>query len=82
MKEKYMKKFMLEIEINNYLNDIKEYSNGALLYLTNPSDKLDKEEIIMYLSCVEEYVNTVSELIVKIENEYENDIKELMNERL
>ena len=82
MKEKYMKKFMLEIEINNYLNDIKEYSNSALLYLTNPSDKLDKEEIIMYLSCVEEYVNTVSELIVKIENEYENDIKELMNERL
>ncbi len=82
MKEKYMKKFMLETEINNYLNDIKEYSNGALLYLTNPSDKLDKEEIIMYLSCVEECVNNVSELIMKIENEYENDIEELMNERL
>ena len=82
MKEKYMKKFMLEIEINNYLNDIKEYSNDALLYLTNPSDKLDKEEIIMYLSCVEECVNNVSELIAKIESEYENDIKELMNERL
>ena len=82
MKEKYMKKFMLETEINNYLNDIKEYSNGALLYLTNSSDKLDKEEIIMYLSCVEECVNNVSELIMKIENEYENDIEELMNERL
>ena len=82
MKEKYMKKFMLEIEINNYLNDIKEYSNSALLYLTNPSDKLDKEEIIMYLSCVEECANYVSELIAKIESEYENDIKELMNERL
>lgn len=82
MKEKYMKKFMLETEINNYLNDIKEYSNGALLYLTNPSDKLDKEEIIMYLSCVEECVNNVSELIMKIENEYENDIEELKNERL
>ena len=82
MKEKYMKKFMLETEINNYLNDIKEYSNGALLYLTNPSDKLDKEEIIMYLSCVEECTNNVSELIMKIENEYENDIEELKNERL
>lgn len=82
MKEKYMKKFMLETEINNYLNDIKEYSNGALLYLTNSSDKLDKEEIIMYLSCVEECVNNVSELIMKIENEYENDIEELKNERL
>ena len=82
MKEKYMKKFMLETEINNYLNDIKEYSNGALLYLTNSSDKLDKEEIIMCLSCVEECANNVSELIMKIENEYENDIEELMNERL
>ena len=82
MKEKYMKKFMLETEINNYLNDIKEYSNGALLYLTNSSDKLDKEEIIMYLSCVEECINNVSELIMKIENEYENDIEELKNERL
>lgn len=82
MKEKYMKKFMLETEINNYLNDIKEYSNGALLYLTNSSDKLDKEEIIMYLSCVEECINNVSELIKKIENEYENDIEELKNERL
>lgn len=82
MKEKYMKKFMLEMEINNYLNDIKEYSNSALLYLTNPSDKLDKEEIIMYLSCVEEYTDYVDELIGKIEEEYENDIKELKDERL
>ncbi len=82
MKEKYMKKFMLETEINNYLNDIKEYSNSALLYLTNPSDELDKEEIIMYLSCVEECTDCIDELIEKIEEEYENDIKELKDERL
>lgn len=82
MKEKYMKKFMLETQINNYLNDIKEYSNSALLYLTNPSDKLDKKEIIMYLSCVEECTDYVNDLIRKIKEEYENDIKELKDERL
>ena len=82
MKEKYMKKFMLEIEINNYLNDIKEYSNSALHYLINPSDRLDKEEVIMYLSCIEECTNNVDELVEKIEEEYENDIKELKDERL
>lgn len=44
-------------EISANLNDIKNYVDSALLYLKGTP--LNKKEVIMYLSCVDEIIITI-----------------------
>ena len=37
-----MKKFILEIKINDFLGDIKEYCENAIEYLSNPYTKFTR----------------------------------------
>lgn len=71
----YMKYFNLEITINNYLNDILNYTEAAYKYLTEKPEYMDKDELIMYLATVPENIETVKELIEKLEDTYEEEIR-------
>lgn len=54
------KKTQLEIA----LNDISEYVQSALLYLTSEgSTELDKSEIVMYLNTVPEIIQEIKRII-------------------
>lgn len=53
------------LEIELLLDDINEYTNSILLYLNNPNPNLDLEEIIMYLSSVNEIITTIKKFIRK-----------------
>lgn len=54
-----------DLEIELLLDDINEYTNSILLYLNNLNSNLDLEEIIMYLSSVNEIITTIKEFIRK-----------------
>jgi hypothetical protein len=55
-------------EIYLLLDDINEYVNSTLLYLTTEDSNLyDVKEIIMYLSSVDESITTIKELLNQIE---------------
>ena len=56
-----------QIELN--LNDILGYVKSALLYLKTNNNKLDKEEIIMYLKSVPEIIEETKKLLIEIELE-------------
>ncbi len=53
----------IDLEINLLLDDINEYVNSTLLYLNNPNSNLDKIELIMYLSSVDETIETIKKLL-------------------
>lgn len=57
----------IDLEIDMLLNDINEYVNSTLVYLTNPNSNLDINELIMYLSSVDETIQTVKELLERKE---------------
>ncbi len=78
---KYMEFFKLEMTIDNYLSDILNYSESTYDYLTGNINELDGDEIIMYLSTIPECIETTKELINKLEETYEKEIKDL-NEQL
>lgn len=67
-------------EINMNLNDIKGYVNSALIYIKN--DKLDKNEVIMYLSSIEDIIKNIKEDLInylyyledKIDEMYEKEV--------
>lgn len=55
-------------EIYLLLDDINEYVNSTLLYLTTENNNLyDVDEIIMYLSSVDEAITIIKKLLIKIE---------------
>lgn len=56
-----------QIELN--LNDILGYVKSTLLYLKTNNNKLDKEEIIMYLKSVPEIIEEIKKLLIEIELE-------------
>lgn len=56
-----------QIELN--LNDILAYVKSTLLYLKTNNNKLDKEEIIMYLKSVPEIIEETKKLLIEIELE-------------
>ena len=62
-----------QIELN--LNDILGYVKSTLLYLKTNNNKLDKEEIIMYLKSVPEIIEETKKVLVEIELErnYDNE---------
>ena len=49
-------------ELILYLDDINEYVNSILLY-HNGYDKLDLDEILMYLSCGSEIIEAIKQFI-------------------
>lgn len=55
----------INLEIELLLNDINEYSNSVLLYLNNPNSNLDLKELIMYLSSVNEIIETIKKLLIE-----------------
>lgn len=67
-------------EINMNLNDIKGYVNSALIYIKN--DKLNKKEIVMYLSSIEDIIKNIKEDLInylyyledKIDKVYEKEV--------
>jgi len=58
-----------EKQIKLNLNDILGYVRSTLLYLETKNEKLDKEEIIMYLKSVPEIIEETKELLKEIELE-------------
>lgn len=54
-----------DYEIDLLLDDINEYVNSILLYLNNPNSNLDLKEIEMYLSSVDEIINTIKKLLLE-----------------
>lgn len=60
------KDFMnIDLEINLLLDDINEYINSTLLYLNSPSSNLEVNELIMYLSSVDEIIVTIKKLLLE-----------------
>ena len=63
-----------------YLNDIKNYANSALTYLTCKNNKnIDKDEIVMYLSACEEIIEDIKKDLYKLELDKSVDSKYLIN---
>lgn len=64
-----------EKQIKLNLNDILGYVRSTLLYLETKNEKLDKEEIIMYLKSVPEIIEETKELLkeIKLERNDNND---------
>lgn len=69
-------------EISMYFNDIKGYVQSTLIYLNNKNNNLDKKEIIMYLSSIEEIINDIKEELInylyyiedKIDEAYKKEV--------
>ncbi len=77
MNKNTIKKLSKEIELENYLNDISEYSTSAYNYLTSWDSNLDKDEIVMYLSSVDECIREIKNLIQELASEYEQEMGEV-----
>ncbi len=67
-------------DIELYLNDIKNYANSALIYLTSSNNKqIDKDEIIMYLSCCDEIIEDIKKELYRLEINKSVDTKYIVN---
>lgn len=55
----------INLEIELLLDDINEYTKSILLYLSNSNSNLDLDEIIMYLSSVDEIITTIKNLLLE-----------------
>lgn len=55
----------IDLEIELLLDDIKEYVNSTLNYLSNENSNIDKNELIMYLSSVEEAIFIIKNLLLE-----------------
>ncbi len=51
------------LEIDMLLDDINEYVSSTLFYLRNPNSKIDIDELIMYLSTVDETINNIKKIL-------------------
>ena len=58
----------IDLEINMLLDDINEYIKSTLFYLNNPNLEFDVDELIMYLSTVDESINTIKTLLLERKN--------------
>lgn len=55
----------IDLEIELLLDDINEYVNSTLIYLSNENSNIDKDELIMYLSSVEEAIFIIKNLLLE-----------------
>ena len=49
----------IDLEIDMLLDDINKYVKSTLFYLNNPNSEFDVDELIMYLSTVDESIKTM-----------------------
>lgn len=63
----------IEIQISNYLSDLKNYSKGAYNYMIGNPMITDKEEILTCLESVPEIIETIDKLIERLEELYEDE---------
>lgn len=73
MNENIIKKFNIEIQINEYLSDLKKYAEDAYEYISGNSMTKDKNEILTCLAEVEDIVEFIDNLIENLEVIYENE---------
>ena len=67
-------------DIELYLNDIKNYTDSALIYLTsNNNNNIDKDEIVMYLSSCDEIIEDIKVNLYRLELDKSVDTKYLVN---
>lgn len=55
----------IDLEIDMLLDDINEYVKSTLFYLNNPNSEFDVDELIMYLSTVNESIKTIKTLLLE-----------------
>ena len=55
----------IDLEIELLLDDLNEYINSTLIYLSNENSNIDKDELIMYLSSVEEAIFIIKNLLLE-----------------
>ena len=55
----------INLEIDMLLDDINEYVKSTLFYLNNPNLDFDVDELIMYLSTVDESIKTIKTLLLE-----------------
>jgi hypothetical protein len=67
------KTYYLKINIDNYLQDIKNYTKAAYQYILDPASTNDKEELIVSLKCVDECIEIIKNNIYELEEEYINE---------
>ena len=58
----------IDLEIDMLLDDINEYVKATLFYLNNPNLEFDVDELIMYLSTVDESIKTIKTLLLERKN--------------
>lgn len=68
-----MKKLVLEIKIESYLDDINKICEQTCEYLYSPCDKFERNEITNMLSDVSGLIQMIKDMIDKLEKEYENE---------
>ena len=73
MNENTRKKFNIEIQISNYLMDLKNYAEGAYNHIIGNPIVTDKEEILACLESVPDIVEIIDNLIQELEVLFEND---------
>lgn len=73
MNENTRQKFNIEIQISNYLSDLKNYAEGAYNYIIGNPIVTDENEILACLESVPDIVKTIDKLIEKLEVLYENE---------
>lgn len=73
MNENTRKKFNIEIQICNYLMDLKNYAEGAYNYIIGNPIVTDEEEILACLESVPDIAEIIDNLIQELEVLYEND---------
>lgn len=65
--DEYRKRIEKYLTLEMDLQDIENYTNGALEYLkSHDREKYDLKEIIMYLSCVPETIEEIVDIITEI----------------
>ncbi len=74
MNENIRKKFNIEIQISNYLADLKNYAEGAYNYIIGNPLITDEEEVLACLESVPYVIKTIDELIERLEGLYEDEL--------
>lgn len=73
MNESIIKKFNIEIQINECLSDLKKYAENAYDYIRGNSVVKDEDEILACLAEIPDIVKFIDNLIETLEVIYENE---------
>lgn len=82
IKEKCMRKLILELKIDNCIETLKKTVQDGWDYFENPLSNIEKNDLIERLDESDLIFKDLDNLLEKLTKEYEKDIKELENEQL